>query len=105
MSWSTIRWAWPDRSASAGRHRLATAVSRSLELVVAGKVCALVLSEVPPELIVRAHVVHPITALQSECPLWERRTEDRITATCRDVMKERGLRSSCPSRARMLEVF
>jgi aryl-alcohol dehydrogenase-like predicted oxidoreductase len=55
------------------------------ELVGAGKVRALGLSEVGPDLIRRAHAVHPITALQSEYSLWERRVEDGVTATCRDL--------------------
>jgi aryl-alcohol dehydrogenase-like predicted oxidoreductase len=55
------------------------------ELVGAGKVRALGLSEVGPDLIRRAHAVHPITALQSEYSLWERRVEDGVTATCREL--------------------
>jgi aryl-alcohol dehydrogenase-like predicted oxidoreductase len=52
------------------------------ELVAAGKVRAIGLSEVSSDLIHRAHAVHPITALQSEYSLWERQVEDGITATC-----------------------
>jgi aryl-alcohol dehydrogenase-like predicted oxidoreductase len=55
------------------------------ELVTAGKVRALGLSEVGPDLIRRAHAVHPITALQSEYSLWERRVEQGITAVCREL--------------------
>jgi aryl-alcohol dehydrogenase-like predicted oxidoreductase len=55
------------------------------ELVQAGKVRALGLSEVGPELIRRAHAVHPVTALQSEYSLWERRIEQGTTATCREL--------------------
>jgi aryl-alcohol dehydrogenase-like predicted oxidoreductase len=55
------------------------------ELVSGGKVRALGLSEVQPELIRRAHAVHPISALQSEYSLWERRVENGITATCREL--------------------
>jgi aryl-alcohol dehydrogenase-like predicted oxidoreductase len=55
------------------------------ELVIDGKVRALGLSEVQPELIRRAHAVHPIAALQSEYSLWERRVENGITATCREL--------------------
>jgi aryl-alcohol dehydrogenase-like predicted oxidoreductase len=54
------------------------------DLVTAGKVRAIGLSEVGPDLIRRAHAVHPITALQSEYSLWERSVEDGITATCRE---------------------
>jgi aryl-alcohol dehydrogenase-like predicted oxidoreductase len=60
-------------------------VGAMAELVTAGKVRALGVSEVAPELIRRAHAVHPITALQSEYSLWERRVEQGITATCRDL--------------------
>ncbi|MFC7674217.1 aldo/keto reductase [Mycolicibacterium sp. GCM10028919] len=55
------------------------------DLVTAGKVRAIGLSEVGPESLRRAHAVHPITALQSEYSLWERRLEQGITATCREL--------------------
>jgi aryl-alcohol dehydrogenase-like predicted oxidoreductase len=60
-------------------------VGAMAELVTAGKVRALGLSEVGPDLIRRAHAVHPITALQSEYSLWERRVEQGITAVCREL--------------------
>lgn len=60
-------------------------VGAMAELVTEGKVRALGLSEVGPDLIRRAHAVHPITALQSEYSLWERRVEDGITATLREL--------------------
>jgi aryl-alcohol dehydrogenase-like predicted oxidoreductase len=55
------------------------------ELVADGKVRAIGLSEVGPELLRRAHAVHPITALQSEYSLWERRVEHGITDVCREL--------------------
>lgn len=55
------------------------------QLVDAGKVRALGLSEVGPELIRRAHAVHPVTALQSEYSLWERSVENGITGVCREL--------------------
>jgi aryl-alcohol dehydrogenase-like predicted oxidoreductase len=55
------------------------------ELVRAGKVRAIGLSEVGPELLRRAHAVHPISALQSEYSLWERGVEHGITAACREL--------------------
>jgi aryl-alcohol dehydrogenase-like predicted oxidoreductase len=58
-------------------------VGAMAELVAAGKVRAIGLSEVGSDLIRRAHAVHPVTALQSEYSLWERRVEQDITATCR----------------------
>jgi aryl-alcohol dehydrogenase-like predicted oxidoreductase len=60
-------------------------VAAMAELVRAGKVRALGLSEVGPGLLRRAHAVHPISALQSEYSLWERRVEQEITATCREL--------------------
>ena len=60
-------------------------VGAMAQLITAGKVRALGLGEVGPELIRRAHAVHPITALQSEYSLWERRVEGGITATCREL--------------------
>ena len=45
-------------------------VGAMAQLVTAGKVRALGLSEAGPELIRRAHAVHPIAALQSEYSLW-----------------------------------
>lgn len=59
-------------------------VGAMAELVQAGKVRALGLSEVGADLIRRAHAVHPITALQSEYSLWERGIEAAITATVRE---------------------
>jgi aryl-alcohol dehydrogenase-like predicted oxidoreductase len=60
-------------------------VGAMAELVTAGKVRAIGLSEVGPELLRRAHAVHPITALQSEYSLWERRVEHGITDVCREL--------------------
>ena len=55
------------------------------ELVAAGKVRHLGLSEASPETIRRAHAVHPITALQSEYSLWTRDPEDEVLDTCREL--------------------
>lgn len=51
--------------------------------VKSGKVRYLGLSEAPPEVIARAHKVHPITAVQSEYSLWTRDPEDGVLDTCR----------------------
>ena len=51
------------------------------ELVRAGKVRFLGLSEASAETIRHAHAVHPITALQSEYSLWERGLEEKILPT------------------------
>jgi aryl-alcohol dehydrogenase-like predicted oxidoreductase len=55
------------------------------ELVEAGKVRHLGLSEAAAQTIRRAHAVHPITALQSEYSLWTRDPEDGILATTREL--------------------
>ena len=55
------------------------------ELVEAGKVRYLGLSEASPETIRRAHAVHPITALQTEYSLWSRDPEEDILPTVREL--------------------
>ncbi|MCW3055062.1 MAG: aldo/keto reductase [Chthonomonadales bacterium] len=55
------------------------------ELVEAGKVRFLGLSEAAPQTIRRAHAVHPIAALQTEYSLWSRDPEDAILPTCREL--------------------
>jgi len=55
------------------------------ELVRAGKVRYLGLSEAGPETIRRANAVHPIAALQTEYSLWTRDPEDGVLATCREL--------------------
>ncbi len=55
------------------------------ELVHAGKVRYLGLSEAAPQTIRRAHAVHPISALQTEYSLWSRDPEDEIFATVREL--------------------
>jgi aryl-alcohol dehydrogenase-like predicted oxidoreductase len=55
------------------------------ELVEAGKVRHLGLSEASPETIRRAHAVHPITALQTEYSLWSRDPEEEILPTVREL--------------------
>jgi aryl-alcohol dehydrogenase-like predicted oxidoreductase len=55
------------------------------ELVDAGKVRHLGLSEASPETIRRAHAVHEITALQTEYSLWTRDPEDQILPTVREL--------------------
>ncbi|ORV61762.1 aldo/keto reductase [Mycobacterium europaeum] len=55
------------------------------ELVVAGKVRHIGLSEVGVNTIRRAHAVHPITAVQSEYSLWTRDQEDEILPLLREL--------------------
>jgi aryl-alcohol dehydrogenase-like predicted oxidoreductase len=55
------------------------------ELVEAGKVKHIGLSEAGPQTIRRAHAVHPITALQSEWSLWTRDPEGEVLETVREL--------------------
>jgi len=61
-------------------------VGAMAELVRAGKVRFLGLSEAAAATVRRAHAVHPIAALQSEYSLWTRDVEDNeVLATCREL--------------------
>ena len=60
-------------------------VGAMAELVDAGKVRFLGLSEAGPETIRRAHAVHPISALQTEYSLWTRDLEAEILPTLREL--------------------
>ncbi len=55
------------------------------ELVSAGKVRFLGLSEAGLATIRRAHAVHPISALQTEYSLWSRECEDEVLPTVREL--------------------
>jgi aryl-alcohol dehydrogenase-like predicted oxidoreductase len=55
------------------------------ELVAAGKVRFIGLSEAAPETIRRAHATHPLTAVQSEYSLWTREPEDEVLPTLREL--------------------
>ncbi|MFF5532884.1 aldo/keto reductase [Streptomyces cinerochromogenes] len=60
-------------------------VGAMAELVRAGKVRHLGLSEAGAQTIRRAHAVHPISALQSEWSLWTRDLEAEIVPLCREL--------------------
>jgi len=60
-------------------------VGAMAELVQAGKVRHLGLSEAGEQAIRRAHAVHPIAALQSEWSLWTRDLETEIAPVCREL--------------------
>ena len=60
-------------------------VGAMAELVAAGKVRAIGLSEVSASTLRTAHAVHPITAVQSEWSLWTRGIEDEVVGTCREL--------------------
>ncbi len=58
-------------------------VGAMADLVHAGKVRYIGLSEASPATLRRAHAVHPVSALQTEYSLWSRDPEDEILPTCR----------------------
>jgi aryl-alcohol dehydrogenase-like predicted oxidoreductase len=60
-------------------------VGAMAQLVRAGKVRFLGLSEAAPATIRRAHATHPISALQTEYSLWTRDPEDGILQTVREL--------------------
>jgi aryl-alcohol dehydrogenase-like predicted oxidoreductase len=60
-------------------------VGAMAELVRAGKVRYLGLSEASPRTMRRAHKIHPISALQTEYSLWTRDPEDEVLPTCREL--------------------
>jgi aryl-alcohol dehydrogenase-like predicted oxidoreductase len=60
-------------------------VGAMAELVTAGKVGHIGLSEISPRTLRKAHQVHPIAALQTEYSLWERHVEAEILPTCREL--------------------
>jgi aryl-alcohol dehydrogenase-like predicted oxidoreductase len=60
-------------------------VGAMAELVQAGKVKHLGLSEAAPGTIRRAHATHPIAALQTEYSLWTREPEEAVLGICREL--------------------
>jgi aryl-alcohol dehydrogenase-like predicted oxidoreductase len=60
-------------------------VGAMADLVQAGKIRALGLSEASPTTIRRAHAEHPITAVQSEYSLWTRDPENGVLETCHEL--------------------
>ena len=60
-------------------------VGAMADLVQAGKVRCLGLSEAEPDIIRRAQAIHPISALQTEYSLWSREPEKKILSTTREL--------------------
>jgi len=60
-------------------------VGAMADLVKAGKVRAIGLSEVSSKTLRRAHAVHPIAAVQSEYSLWTRDPEPHVLPACREL--------------------
>lgn len=55
------------------------------QLVTAGKIKAIGLSEVSPDQLRKAHAVYPVTALQTEYSLWTREPEDELFSVCKEL--------------------
>ena len=55
------------------------------DLVKAGKIRGLGLSEVSAPTLRKAHQVYPISAVQSEYSLWSREPEEEVLATCKEL--------------------
>lgn len=60
-------------------------VGAMADLVKAGKVRYIGLSEASAKTLRRAHAVHPISALQTEYSLWSRDVEEEILPACREL--------------------
>ena len=60
-------------------------VGAMADLVQAGKVRYIGLSEASAKTLRRAHAVHPVSALQTEYSLWSRDVEDEILPVCREL--------------------
>ncbi len=60
-------------------------VGAMADLVRAGKVRTLGLSEVSAPILRRAHAVHPIVAVQTEYSLWTRNPEIEVLSACREI--------------------
>lgn len=60
-------------------------VGAMADLVAAGKIRYIGLSEAGPTTIRRAHAIHPVTALQTEYSLWSREVEDEILPLVREL--------------------
>ena len=60
-------------------------VGAMAKLVEQGKVRALGLSEARPDVLRRAHAVHPISALETEYSLWTREPEQELLPLCREL--------------------
>ena len=55
------------------------------QLVESGKVKAIGLSEVSADTLMKAHAVHPISAVQSEYSLWSRNVEIAVLDACKEI--------------------
>ena len=60
-------------------------VGAMADLIKAGKIKAIGLSEVSVETLRKAHAVHPISALQTEYSLWSREPEEELFDVCKSL--------------------
>jgi aryl-alcohol dehydrogenase-like predicted oxidoreductase len=67
------------------RRPIEESVGAVADLVKAGKVKAIGLSEVSADTIRKAHRIHPLAAVQTEYSLWTRNAEVAVLQTCRDL--------------------
>jgi aryl-alcohol dehydrogenase-like predicted oxidoreductase len=83
LGWDVIDLYYQHRVDS--RVPIEETVGAMADLVKAGKVRFLGLSEAGPDTIRRAHAVHPIAALQTEYSLWSRDPETEILSVTREL--------------------
>ncbi|RVW38031.1 putative aldo-keto reductase 1 [Vitis vinifera] len=67
------------------QHRIDTSMGELKKLVEEGKIKYIGLCEASSDTIRRAHVVHPITAIEMEWSLWTREIEEEILPLCREL--------------------
>jgi aryl-alcohol dehydrogenase-like predicted oxidoreductase len=65
--------------------RIEDTIGELARLVKAGAIGAIGLSEIAPDILRRAHDVHPIAAVQSEYSLWTRNPELGLSQTCAEL--------------------
>lgn len=65
--------------------RVEETVDAMADLVKAGKIRGIGLSEVSSATIRKVHAIHPITAIQSEYSLWSREPEENVLQTCKEL--------------------
>ena len=83
--WASRRLIFIISTASIPPRPIEETVGAMAELVKAGKVRYLGLSEASVATLRRAVKVHPIAALQTEYSLWTRDPEERVLAACREL--------------------
>jgi aryl-alcohol dehydrogenase-like predicted oxidoreductase len=67
------------------RYRLEDQIGAMADLVRAGKIRTIGLSEVSGQTLRKAHAIHPIAAVQTEYSLWTRNAEIAVLDACKDL--------------------